>query len=88
MLLMQWLMWFSDSLFLQSEEGDFLAKLSKLVNGMGVQLIQCWQKWVFNLIFLASKQPAIMLNISKPQRLLLNFHEVYFCSIFQPAFFI
>jgi len=28
----------------EDEEGDYLAKLSKLVNGMGQQLIQCWQK--------------------------------------------
>ncbi|XP_013382049.1 exportin-T [Lingula anatina] len=30
----------------EDEEGDFVAKLSKLVNGMGLQLIQAWQKLV------------------------------------------
>lgn len=32
------------SVSVQDEEGDFLAKLAKLVNGMGLQLILCWQK--------------------------------------------
>lgn len=32
------------SISFQDEEGDFLAKLAKLVNGMGLQLMQCWQK--------------------------------------------
>ena len=28
----------------QDEEGDFLAKLAKLINGIGLQLISAWQK--------------------------------------------
>jgi len=28
----------------QDEDGDFLAKMSKLINCMGVQLISSWQK--------------------------------------------
>jgi hypothetical protein len=31
-------------IFVQEEEGDYLAKLSKLINGIGVNLIICWQK--------------------------------------------
>lgn len=29
---------------LQDDDGDYMAKLAKLVNGMGLQLISCWQK--------------------------------------------
>ncbi|KAK2148689.1 hypothetical protein LSH36_487g04031 [Paralvinella palmiformis] len=29
---------------LEDNEGDYLSKLGKLINGIGLQLIQCWQK--------------------------------------------
>lgn len=35
----------------QDEEGDFLAKLSKLICGVGIALIASWQKWVAVFLF-------------------------------------
>ena len=32
----------------QDEDYDYLAKLSKLVNAIGTQLILCWQRYVFS----------------------------------------
>ena len=53
----------SFKLFFQGEEGDFLAKLAKLVNGMGLQLIQCWQKWALCFVIsgIHKKLPSCLL---------------------------
>ena len=32
------------SLYLQDDDSDFLVKLARLINGIGVQLILAWQK--------------------------------------------
>lgn len=31
----------------QDDDSDFLVKLARLINGIGVQLILAWQKWVY-----------------------------------------
>lgn len=43
MELISWITDFYMYMF-QEEEGDYMAKLSKLINGIGVNLIISWQK--------------------------------------------
>ena len=60
---------------MQDEEGDYLAKLSKLVNGIGIQLILGWQKVSKNQE--ADKAKVVLQCMENKVPLMFNFlaHE-------------